>query len=595
MFEGKRFRRGCLTLIAVALVTAMLGAFGLASMSATAEPANDPVTSDSTATITVTGLETGVIGKAYRYMTLKWKDEGDVHQPVEPVYVFDDQVATWIQNSNNSSFKQYIGKNNAPTDTFRKLLHSDMRDFSDALLAAIAEGTVQLTEAGRGEEKSVAERAGEATEADESAGSSLVFTLQMGGYLIRLSNGSTCVYQPIASFIKPEWTNEGYKLKAETVNGAPGNNVEAKSKKITSTKTVTSKDEPDKIKTKAHSQIGDELNFMIKTPVPNYPQRTFNKKFGVKDQAQSGLTIKTSSIKVRISDGEMLNSGSDYSVKTFDPDGGNKGQGFTIEFNSEQYEDKLTNAGEDGQELIIEYEGELNEKAPVKGGVENWAQALILKDNYDREGEYTEVGGRPSVTTVYTYGVELTKVDAEKETKKLKDAQFKLQWKPYKNPLHNGQRTEVKVKKKSDGIYIVDPKEGTPILTSGSNGQVRIDGLGATGVYELVETKAPPGGYALPNNKPTTIDIRDEKKIGKDDSITNEPDGIPDDTSAVGGWFIVKPDEHNRLTFNITNKKADFRLPRTGAIGAVIFGVFGVVLIAVSVAVVAAHRRKARR
>ena len=93
-------------------------------------------------------------------------------------------------------------------------------------------------------------------------------------------------------------------------------------------------------------------------------------------------------------------------------------------------------------------------------------------------------------------------------------------------------------------------------------------------------------------NKPTMIDIRDKK--GGKDGLTREPDGIPDDTSVIGNLFVKPDSKHNRLTFKLTNKKADFKLPRTGAIGAVIFGVFGAVLVSVSVAFVVAHRRKAK-
>ncbi len=477
------------------------------------------------------------------------------------------------------SFKQYIDGQNGPTTQFRTLTTANTRLFADALLGAIAEGTVKLAE-----NKSSAPIEGDDT--------SVHFKLPMGAYVIKLGNGSTRVYQPIVTFVRPmlQGDNKSYKLEVRDVDGAARNTAEAKSKEIASTKTVVGKDGSGK--TKAHSQIGDNLNFMIKTPIPNYPPHTSKKKFGVQDHPTPGLTINADSVKVRIEDESgSLTKTTHYSMSTLTAEAGKHSEGFKVEFDKTQYEQKLAAAGEKGLNLIIEYTGMLNGEAPIRGGTENRAQALILSDNYDSEGRYTEAGTRPTVTKVYTYGVKLTKVDAKRKDKKLEGAQFELRRRSSKDLLKkNNQTTEVKVKRNgADGKYIVSP-EGTDTIISGEEGLIQIDGLGAADTYELTEIRAPEGGYALPA-EPTTIDIRDEK-TGKNGP--REPDGIPDDTSVIGGRF-VKVDSDNRLSATLTNKKANFKLPRTGAIGAVVFGVFGVALVAVSVAVVVVHRRKARR
>ena len=501
----------------------------------------------------------------------------------------------WEKQGGDSVFEQYISGRGGPTSKFRNLSAGETCAFADALLEAIAKGEIKgLTEK-------------ESSDSSDGDGTSIKFRLPMGAYLIKLGNGSTRVYQPIVTHVDPEWTeNDGYKLKVKTISGAPSDtNIEAKSKEIVSTKTVANKGESSKTKTKAHSQIGDDLDFMIKTPIPNYPPRTRDKKFGVQDWPSAGLTIDSSSVRVWIEGKSVqpLNETTDYSMTNLVAGSNNRGQGFKVEFNHSQYTSKLAAAGKGGMNLIIKYKAKVNGKAPIVGGTENRTEPLILKDNYAAKGEYTGFG-RPTVTTVYTYGVELTKVDAEHKDKKLKGAHFKLRRRPSKDLLKRGkQTTEVKVKQNgTQGQYIVSP-EGTDTIISGDNGVVRIDGLSAADLYELTEIRAPRGGYALPA-EPIMIDIRDQKINNKDESENklenkaenkpNEPDGIPDDTSVIGGQFVT-PDQHNRLTFNLTNKKADFKLPRTGAIGAVVFGVFGVVLVAISVAVVAVHRRRARR
>ena len=456
-----------------------------------------------------------------------------------------------------------------------------MCTFSDALLAAIARNEIEL----KGEQNI------DELGSDGGGSASIGFRLPMGAYLVRLSNGGTRVYQPISTRIAPKWTDAGYKLEVDNVDGAAGDKAEAKSKEITSTKTVNGKK-------KIHSQIGDTLNFRVETPIPNYPEDTPNKKFGVQDHPHPGLTIKTDSITVQIEDGEKLTRDADYSTDTLDANPGSKrGKGVKIEFDDDRYKSKLAAAGKKGKKLILTYTGELNGEAPITGGTENKAQPLILNDNYDSSGKYTNLG-RPDVTTIYTYGIKITKKD-RKDGTKLQGAEFKL----YRKGKNGAEaETEVKVKKKSagattdaTGMYIVQSGSGgSSTIISGKDGLIQIDGLGA-GTYTLEETKAPDGGYALPN-KPLMIHIYDRKANDKPDGSdgSDEPDGKPDSTSKIGGKAATLGSD-NRLTYDLMNKKANFRLPKTGEIGAVVFGVLGMVLVAVSVALVVGYRRRAKR
>ena len=418
----------------------------------------------------------------------------------------------------------------------------------------------------------------------------------MGGYLIALSNGIDRVYQPIGTFVIPKWTSTGYELEVDQVSGAPGSRIDAKSKKITSTKTVTGKGKSNKTKTKITSQIGDNLNFMIKTPIPNYPAKAANKKFSVQDHPDLGLTINTDSIKVKIENGEEIES-KDYSMSDLEANAGNKhGKGFKVEFDQDQYK-KLAEAGKKGKNLnlIVTYSGTLNGKAPISGGTKNSAHPLIPKNLYESGAGYTFPS--PAITEIYTYGIKITKIGkagkgSDKSTK-LSGAEFKL----YRKSFEKNGDAAVKVKKAdavagtdsaATGKYIVD-LGGSETITSGPEGLVQIDGLGA-GTYILKETRAP-GGYVLPAD-PIAIVIKD-----------NDLDGVPDTgnvgnsasktaVSTIGGKSVTVDSNDNRLVYTLTNKKANFKLPKTGAIGAVIFGVVGVALIITSAALVVVHRRR---
>ncbi|NMN02000.1 isopeptide-forming domain-containing fimbrial protein [Bifidobacterium panos] len=583
MSEGKWCHRVLLP-VAVALVMAIVAAFGVASTSVAEE--GDPDVSgylnNQTANLTVKDVEKGVTGTAYKYLEVQWNTSENV--PTLPEYEFANGVTQWVRRNFSSYIKT---RNNAPTEKFRTLGTSDMRDFSDKLLAAIEKNDVVFRES-------------DSTSTASAENGSINFNLKMGGYLIKLSNGPNCVYQPIATYVRPKSKGDGktYELEAGTVEGK----AEAKSMKIASTKTVKRKDK-DTVNgdgQAAYGQIGDSFIFTIKTPIPNYPDNAVNKEFIVKDQPTSGLTITTTSIKVMIEGGEELIENTNYSTKTIDPDrSNNRDMGFKVIFDKMQYEDKLAKAGKGSKKLVVTYTGTLNNKAAIMRGTKNSAHPLIPKEFYKPDTEYTSP--TPADTEIHTYGVKITKIGktgkgSYKKKIELPGAQFELRRKGEKG------RTEVHVKQQeatdagegaTTGKYVVQPDSGggaTTTITSGPNGLVQIDGLGA-GTYILKEIKAPEGGYALPG-KSIKIVINDSDINGVPDTAADN--NLGSEPSTIAGKSVSLDDE-NRLVYEFVNRKANFKLPKTGAIGAAIFGVVGVALIVTSAALVIAHRRKNKR
>ena len=596
MLEGNWCHRVLLP-VAVALIMTIVTAFGLAPTSVAADPADDSgkVTTETKTKLTVTDVEPGVVGTAYKYISVGWNTTENVPSP--PEYMFENGVATWMKGK--AAFKDYFNDKSVdkePTDKFKRLGASEMRDYTDALLAGIVKKEVVLT--GKADEHTFA--------SSPDGNTSISFHLPMGGYVISLSNGPNCIYQPIAIYVWPQATQDGkYELKiGGTGKSADTSVVEAKSKKITSTKTVRMKgnETVDNEGQASHGQVGDSFLFKVTTPIPHYPTEAVNQEFIVQDQPTSGLTVTPSSAKVWIvgkgngGEGrtENLTETTDYSTEDVAAQSGNNsGRGFQVKFSKEQYRNKLADAGKNGKSLVIEYTGTLDSKAPVKGGAKNSAHPLIPKDFYTTGAGFASPSPTPAVATVYTYGVKLTKVGKKgkkaSKPRKLQGAEFKL-YKGVQNGNREGAEVHVKEQRKADaaatGEYVVQAGTGgeaTTTLVSGPDGLLQIDGLGA-GTYILKEIKPPAGGYTLPAE---SIAI-----VIKDSNL----DGTPDTGSGNNGSTIDgKPasvDNDNRLTYNLTNKKADFRLPKTGAIGAVIFGVFGVVLIVTSAVLVVAHRRR---
>ena len=482
---------------------------------------------------------------------------------------------------------------------------SERPDFFDQLLAVIVQGKITVLA-----QQQDVEASGSGDNAE------INFSLPPGCYVIKLSNGSSHVYGPVTACVWPTKDEAGgRKLQIRNdigIDPTAVSSVNAKGKKITSTKTVDKGH-------KTHRQIGDmnSLTYEIKTPIPQYPTHAINKRFGVQDHPDLGLTIIPSSITVQIEGHEeALSKGDDYLEDVVAADN-NRDTGFKVEFSTSQYGDKLANAAMTGNSLIVRYSGKLNDKASTKDGTHNRAHPLIAKDNYNPDpnvAEYADSPSAPASTTVYTYGVHLTKVDSQNKDLKLPGAKFKL----YKG---KNDSTEVYVKEKTSGMYIVQADSGgSSTITSGPDGVVQIDGLDTAATYILKETKAPDGYKPLTES--IEIVIRDEKVEDEDgcdiddfyfdSKVTHvieqprpsdelvggdhpsEPNGIPDSDSMIGGKPVVRLDRENRLMYELENNKIelDFTLPKTGAMGTAVFSAFGVALVAVSVALVIVRRRK---
>lgn len=308
----------------------------------------------------------------------------------------------------------------------------------------------------------------------------------------------------------------------------------------------------------ADAQIGDSLNFVLKSKVPDMTEYTKGYTFNFIDTLSKGLTLNADSIKVTIGDAVLV-KGDDYSVATeaVDP---NKTK-LTIsmlDFRNHHLSDV-------GREIKVTYTATINENADV--GKDDAGNSVKLE--YSNDPNTTSKGeSLPDKTHGYTFGFNLNKTDGKTHTA-LAGAKFQLKKKDGNAPI------KLIVQQEGDGTLpaIVRPAKlpaeetrAVETVTTPESGKITFKGLDA-GDYQLVETEAPAGYNKL--QAPQDIKI-----VPTYDPVTGE----------LTGWTVNAQDSMNTtVTIEIQNNKGTL-LPETGGMGTVIFTVAGIAIIAGGIA-----------
>lgn len=258
----------------------------------------------------------------------------------------------------------------------------------------------------------------------------------------------------------------------------------------------------------ADYNIGDDVPFHLIGSVPDMSQyETYTYKFT--DTFDKGFdAVDTSNVKVYLSNDKKLDlegesmdtditsyfSGTNGSIQytpATEAQGETAGTKATLTVSTKDLKKAATYSKEQPQYVIVSYTAKLNANAKIglPGNVNEAYLTYSNKPDQSGQGENQPTGNTPEdKVIVFTYGLDVTKVDSKNTETKLKDAEFKL-----KNS--DGKWATI-----TDGKVTgwADTESQGAILKSGEDGNFKVTGLD-DGTYTLVETKAP-AGYNLPAN-----------------------------------------------------------------------------------------------
>ena len=352
----------------------------------------------------------------------------------------------------------------------------------------------------------------------------------------------------------------------------------------------------------ADYNIGDDVPFHLIGSVPDMSQyETYTYKFT--DTFDKGFdAVDTSNVKVYLSNDKKLDlegesvdtditsyfSGTNGSIQytpATEAQGETAGTKATLTVSTKDLKKAATYSKEQPQYVIVSYTAKLNANAKIglPGNVNEAYLTYSNKPDQSSQGENQPTGNTPEdKVIVFTYGLDVTKVDSRNIETKLKDAEFKL------------KNSDGKCATITDGKVTgwADTELQGSVLKSDESGKFKVEGLD-DGEYTLKETKAP-AGYNLPadgDGFSVTLTATTANNQAWDgtatEALTNlavkvgQTDGTGDVTTGLGA-----------ITIENTQGSS---LPSTGGMGTVLLYVAGIAVFVLAGAtlVMALRRRNA--
>ena len=375
--------------------------------------------------------------------------------------------------------------------------------------------------------------------------------------------------------------NNGYILNGKPYEFTVQNDGKIKvgSKEPTDIATITADNEKPDLKKEvkngntyenaADASIGDMVEWKVSASVPSNVDQL--EKYSITDKMSSALTWVEAEAALNItykSNGTPVNAETtDYTL--IKPTDNQEGGSWTIEFTKAGKTKLKTN---NISSIEVTFKTKLNEKANI-GSAGNLNDAQLDYSNAiyplvdPTNPNYGKKPGEDHIkdqAKVYSFAIDMTKVDGNNTATKLEGVYFDL----YKYSGTVTEPTESDLKGSGKKINTTD-------LVTDINGKITVKGL-ENGNYYLVETKAAAGGYNL-LKAPVKVVIAQEYSVEKKTTVTKDAEGNVTSTTTVVNKTFTGGDENNAGTYSVTieNRKG-FTLPKTGDIGTAMFLIIGI-------------------
>lgn len=321
-------------------------------------------------------------------------------------------------------------------------------------------------------------------------------------------------------------------------------------------------------------EIGSDVPFRLEGTLPTNYEDYEAYKYVFHDTLSAGLQLNGTFDET--DPAEVL---SGVTVQVGDTD---IGSNFTITYTDHQLTVACNNLKaipgltKDSQ-IVVEYTAELLSTAVIGGAGNKNEVYLEYANDPNATGKGTTGNTKTDEVLVFTYELDVAKVDGKDGTTTLANAEFVL--------LSSDKTKAARV---SNGKLVewVAASEGTK-LTSGNDGKFVIAGLDAGGYY-LRETKAPAGYNLLGNDIGITITATLDKSEDNPSltalkiSVQNGPDATATESNGNVTMGIVS---------TVVENVAGAQLPLTGGIGTTVFYIAGSVLV-LTAAVLSVTRKR---
>lgn len=319
-------------------------------------------------------------------------------------------------------------------------------------------------------------------------------------------------------------------------------------------------------------EIGSDVPFKLEGTLPTNYEDYEAYKYVFHDTLNSALKYN-GDVKVYVQNGDAKTQ--ILSGFTVAPDAAATAGGGTL---TVTFNDLKTVTGVSStSQIVVEYTAELLSTAVIGGSGNKNEVYLEYANDPNATGKGTTGNTKTDEVLVFTYELDVTKVDGKDGTTTLANAEFVLL-----------SSDKTKAAKASNGKLVewVTVPEGTK-LTSGGDGKFVIAGLDAGGYY-LRETKAPAGYNLLGNDIGITITATLDKSENSPSltalkiSVQNGPDATATESNGNVTMGIVS---------TVVENVAGVQLPLTGGIGTTVFYIAGSVLV-LTAAVLSVTRKR---